>query len=504
MENKQRPTILIENVETLNVTLSDLAHVETNVDSVTKIPDTQKPKKPPLSERIYQVLDVLAKLVSVLTGISLIVLLVLIFLNVRQIGNLEISNLLTIISFTFIGGIFSIGGLNLINLQANLKKQKSVIDKLGREETLTAKTIGSTSLNRGWHHFLFPSKNLLFVYGHECEAQLYRFDIDPLQCKGVWNYSEATERQNSFVQTATHYKDELLAVGDYATGAVIIYDLKSSEFYNIAPMKSVVSSLMFSPDGKQLLISYGHVTKIDSVFVHNTDKKYTKTLHGSAPTNWINNSTVAYVKNDKQLCVYDITNETEQVIHTASHPIKNIASDGDIIVFAETVDETRSEKQLTNIYIGRLNDFHPETISRTECPLEQLEIVNGMLFIATSWNGSLHDTRKFYIQNLDGELVSEFTNDSGHGHGYPKYAYLDSGDSVFVSTTGINGFVPVVDLTKNRRMTLKRDSSNSSFKETWISVQINENEDKHMYLSLLSHDGIFALYDVSLNKQNKH
>lgn len=171
----------------------------------TKAPATTKDKRFLSSEKIYRVLDTSAKVVSVIAGLCLIALLALVVLGIRQIGVVQISSLLTIISITFIGGIFSIGGLNLISLQANLKKQKAIMERLSFVDTLDAKILGSTSLTNGWHHFLFPSRSLLFVYGHECNAKLYKVDFTTLRSKCIWSYGEQIDDKTHFAQTAAHY-----------------------------------------------------------------------------------------------------------------------------------------------------------------------------------------------------------------------------------------------------------------------------------------------------------
>lgn len=293
-------------------------------------------------------------------------------------------------------------------------------------------------------------------------------------------------------------KEDLLAVGDHSTGLVTIYNLLTLEWYTITPSQSVVSSLTFSPAGRSLLITYGHVPKNETVFVHHLDRKQTKNLPGSAPAVWINDSSIIMVRDNKVLLRYDIEEKSEQTLHKSFSPIRHIASDGKVVVYAGSEDETAPEKQLTEIQFSRIDGFNHEIFARMNCPLEQLEIFNSMLFVATSWNGSASDTRRLRIFDLGGELISEFAYDSGHGHGYPKYAHLKSRDATFISTTGVNGYVPFVDISKRRRVTINLDDNDKikSARETWISVQLNEGEKGHLYLSLLSHEGAFALYEI--------
>ena len=75
-------------------------------------------------------LDLASKLVSILSGIAVIVFVILLWVGTATIGNLNVSNLLAIFSFTFFGGLVSIGGVKMFSISANLRKAQQQLQKV--------------------------------------------------------------------------------------------------------------------------------------------------------------------------------------------------------------------------------------------------------------------------------------------------------------------------------------------------------------------------------------
>jgi hypothetical protein len=75
-------------------------------------------------------LDYASKGVSILSGIAVIAFVVLLWSGKTTIGSVQIGTLLTIVSFTFIGGLISIGGLKMFSINASLRKAKERIEQV--------------------------------------------------------------------------------------------------------------------------------------------------------------------------------------------------------------------------------------------------------------------------------------------------------------------------------------------------------------------------------------
>jgi hypothetical protein len=69
-----------------------------------------------------KIVEAAGKILSVLSGIAIIVFISLLIAGKAQIGSLQVTNLLTIMSFTLIGGLLSIGGVNVFSIKASLRR----------------------------------------------------------------------------------------------------------------------------------------------------------------------------------------------------------------------------------------------------------------------------------------------------------------------------------------------------------------------------------------------
>ena len=81
-------------------------------------------------------IDLISKIVSMLSGLGVIVFVVFLFAGKTSIGSVEVSTLLTVNSFTLIGGIVSIGGVKMFSFNASLRKNQTNIENLSKEKTV--------------------------------------------------------------------------------------------------------------------------------------------------------------------------------------------------------------------------------------------------------------------------------------------------------------------------------------------------------------------------------
>lgn len=79
-------------------------------------------------------IDIVSKVVSILSGLGVIVFVIFLFSGKTSIGSVQVSTLLTIISFTLIGGIVSIGGVQMFSFNASLRKNQINFEKLIKEK----------------------------------------------------------------------------------------------------------------------------------------------------------------------------------------------------------------------------------------------------------------------------------------------------------------------------------------------------------------------------------
>lgn len=75
-------------------------------------------------------LDYVSRGVSILSGIAVIVFVALLLSGQSTIGNVQIGTLLTILSFTLVGGLISIGGVKMFSINASLRKAKERIERI--------------------------------------------------------------------------------------------------------------------------------------------------------------------------------------------------------------------------------------------------------------------------------------------------------------------------------------------------------------------------------------
>ena len=127
-------TVTIHNIDQLDVDvpfhpiLADMIadrlieHYKKTIPQIatSAIPTVSEEQK--FEPRWLKVVEVAGKILSVLSGIVMIVFVSLLIAGEDQIGTLQVTNLLAIVSFTLIGGLLSIGGVNVFSINASLRR----------------------------------------------------------------------------------------------------------------------------------------------------------------------------------------------------------------------------------------------------------------------------------------------------------------------------------------------------------------------------------------------
>jgi hypothetical protein len=86
-------------------------------------------------------LDLAGKIVSTFSGLAVIVFVVLLWSGRAALGSVSVKNLLSIFSFTLIGGFISVGGVKMFSINANLPVRVSAFSRsLARQADVHSST----------------------------------------------------------------------------------------------------------------------------------------------------------------------------------------------------------------------------------------------------------------------------------------------------------------------------------------------------------------------------
>ncbi len=120
---------------------------ENKLHQVQSLSD-QKVKK----TKFLKTIDLLGKIISIISGIAIVVFVIFLLAGKTSIGSVQVSTLLTVISFTLIGGIISIGGVQMFSFNASLRKSENKIrEHLNRNLECPFDRILKTD-NPNWHN----------------------------------------------------------------------------------------------------------------------------------------------------------------------------------------------------------------------------------------------------------------------------------------------------------------------------------------------------------------
>ena len=493
MTRKPKNFISIQNVEKLNVELKSPLSEFGELKDITK---QVKSKKKLDSETLVKVLNLSSKFVSIVSGLFLTTLVVLILLGFKHMGTFQITNLLAIISITFIGGIFSIGGINILSLQANLRKQKKIIETLKISKDFKINFKGIYNLTTGWHHYYFPNRNMLVIYGHEHKAKIYQFNKLESDFTCIWEYENIRDTKVHFVENATFFNDKLLAFGDYSTGNVTIYDMDLNSHYSIKTISNRIRYIMFSDDGKYLLIASEQYRNLNEICVLNIETRELTTLDGSGPIGWISNKEFLFLKEGKKICKYNLQDNIETELYESYKNITHLSCNTNFVVFS--IFDDKNER--SEIYYSDINNFKRSELFIVDALLEHLEIVNGKILFTTSRNSNKYEYAYLKLIDLDSEEIGKVNIDSDYSRYYKKYSFVEFNDNVYFCTRGRNKIVPIFEsftLAQKLKVNTRDYPEIQDMENRFVSAQLDKNGNDAMALSLLTQNGEIILFDIS-------
>jgi hypothetical protein len=138
--NSKQPSVRIERVDKIEVTLPFTPHYEELIHFYLKHlsisePKLQFPSRIPTAtppERDRKVnwakwIDLIGKIISIVSGVAMIVFITLLYAGVLTIGSITINHLVNLVSFTFLSGIISIGGVKMFSINASLRQAQQQI-----------------------------------------------------------------------------------------------------------------------------------------------------------------------------------------------------------------------------------------------------------------------------------------------------------------------------------------------------------------------------------------
>ncbi len=135
------PSISIKKID--NVTVDGFHHPfyeELIIKRINKILDEKisnhANKLPALEETdtsngnwLLRNLGNIGKIVSLISAIGILTFITLLVFGITNVASIQITNLLSIVSFTLFGGLVSVGGFNILSINANLRKTNNELLK---------------------------------------------------------------------------------------------------------------------------------------------------------------------------------------------------------------------------------------------------------------------------------------------------------------------------------------------------------------------------------------
>lgn len=492
-------TSIMEKINYINIQHLDSLYLEIKNSSKKendKLLNLVKPKNEKKKFEWLKFINISSKIVSLIAGLGLITILILILLDIKRIGRLDIGNLLTIISVTFVGGIFSIGGVNLVNLQTALKKQKLDYLKLQKSlpKNLNPKFISSNKVHRAWSHFFVPEQNILLVYGHEHPAKIYKSDESLKQFKCIWEYEKDVKEKVHFAQAGNYFSDKYFALGDYSTGVITIYSIKSGTSYSFKSINGRVDFIEFSPEGKFLAIASGN-NNIHQICVHNLETRENLMLAGFGPVLWSAEDTLFFVKDSKQISKWNAHNlQVDNVIE--DEQINKFSLNQRFLIYNSQSYDKKSVVKCLDFKLSEIFDIYSDDVS-----IESIELAEEKIIITTLWSSAKNPNQLLVIDICGNEIRKLFYH-SGYGQGYKKYSTFKNDDKEYLATVGQNLYIPIFENYKNENKTLI-DTRNMTGIERlgkhFVSVHFNR-KDETIFLSALNENGIIII--LSLDNKN--
>jgi len=162
--SKKPLTIKIDNIDNIGIYSSDPSFNIKSIKEIiseeirTEIRDQMnfvKSNNLNVEPKSLKILDILGKIITIVSGIGIITFIIMLLAGQQDIGSIKVTSLLTIISFTLVGGFISIGGVKLFSINASLRKNNSRIDKYLKEGELCPflSVFNNQSLDNNWKSY---------------------------------------------------------------------------------------------------------------------------------------------------------------------------------------------------------------------------------------------------------------------------------------------------------------------------------------------------------------
>jgi hypothetical protein len=102
-----------------------------DIDAI-ELPDVTAPHARDVRSSLARWLDVASKGVAILSSLAMVAFVILIATGHSHVGSVQAESLLTVFAFTLVGGIISIGGVQLFSVSANLRRANQRVEVIER------------------------------------------------------------------------------------------------------------------------------------------------------------------------------------------------------------------------------------------------------------------------------------------------------------------------------------------------------------------------------------
>jgi len=127
---EQNAPVNFENAQHVEINIFNSPSIDNTISDVSPIPEVSNNSKlPPDTKTKFQsIVETLGKIVSIISGLAVLVFVLLLWLGKTTIGEIQIGHMLTVFSFTLFSSLISIGGVRIFTLSASLRKANEKIE----------------------------------------------------------------------------------------------------------------------------------------------------------------------------------------------------------------------------------------------------------------------------------------------------------------------------------------------------------------------------------------
>ena len=129
MSEKNVP-VNIENVQNVEINIFNSSPDDDIITDISHKPEPPEKSKTTLDNktRFQSIVEITGKIISIISGVAVVVFVVLLWLGITTIGEIQIGKLFTVFSFTLFSSLISIGGVRMFTLSASLRKANEKIE----------------------------------------------------------------------------------------------------------------------------------------------------------------------------------------------------------------------------------------------------------------------------------------------------------------------------------------------------------------------------------------